>query len=138
MLTFVERRASSSIFECIAPSSSRSGSAARADDGGGALRVDVAEPLDQHVDLALDQRRERVAVAERVVDREAERLVVAARAEAGDRVDDRDVVRVVAVRVGREHAELGQPLEHVRREVDGVARRPRRPVGEQLLDLARW
>ena len=28
---------------------------ARADDGGGALRVDVAEPLDQHVDLALDQ-----------------------------------------------------------------------------------
>src|SRR3546814_11360826 len=70
---------------------------------------DLAEPLQEDVDLALDQRRERVAVAQRVIDGEAERLVVAARAEARDGVDDRDVIGVVALGVGREHAELGEP-----------------------------
>ena len=58
-----------------------------------ALDVDLAgEPLEQRADLLLDERFERLAVAQRVVDGEPERLVVAAGAEARDRLDDLDVV----------------------------------------------
>ena len=86
----------------------------------GARRDDLDRPLDrdlarqavqQRPDLLGDERLERLAVAQRVVDREPERLVVAPRAEAGDRRDDALVVGVVAV--GREHAEVLQPREHV-------------------------
>ena len=94
----------------------------------------AGQPVEQHPDLLLDERPERVAVAQRVVDREAERLVVAAGAEAHDRVDHGDVVGVVAVGVGREDAELGEPVEDVVGQVHLGARRPRRPLGEQLLD----
>src|SRR5215218_6954098 len=55
--------------------------AAGADDLHGAFGLDLPQALDQHVDLLLDERAQRLAVAERVVDREAERLVVAALAE---------------------------------------------------------
>ena len=62
---------------------------ARRDDLGGAVDLDLAgEAVEQRPDLLLDQRCERLAVAERLVDGEAEPLVVAARAEAGDRLDD--------------------------------------------------
>src|SRR3569832_2562903 len=54
------------------------------------------EAAEQHAHLLLDERRERLAVADRVVDGEADRLVVAARAEARDRRDDLHVVGVVA------------------------------------------
>ena len=46
-----------------------------------------------------DQRLQRLAVAQRVVHREADRLLVAAGAKARDRLDDRHVVGVVAARV---------------------------------------
>src|SRR3712207_8580401 len=39
------------------------------------------QPVEQHAHLLLHQRRQRLAVAQRVVDREPERLVVAARSE---------------------------------------------------------
>ena len=97
------------------------------------------EPLEQHADLLLDERRERVAVAQRVVDREAERLVVAAGAEADDRLDDLDVVGVVAGARRAEHADLGQPVEHVGRQLvalEHLAARRARAVGllEHLAD----
>ena len=86
-----------------------------ADDLGGALGADLAgQAVEQRADLLLDERRERVLVAQRVEHREAERLVVAALAEARDRLDHPHVVGVVAAPVGREDAELGEPVEHVR------------------------
>ena len=79
-----------------------------------AVDVDLAgEPLEQHLHLLGHQGRQRFSEAQRVVDGEAERLLVAARAEARDRLDDLHVVLVVAVAVGRQHADLGEPLEHV-------------------------
>ena len=60
--------------------------------------VDVAgEALGEHLDLLGDERLERPLVAQRVVDGEAEALVVAAGAEAADRLDDPHVRGRVAV-----------------------------------------
>ena len=74
--------------------------------------VEVAgEPLGEHLDLLGDQRLERLLVAQRVVDGEPEPLVVAAGAEAADRLDDPHVRRGVAVAVGAQDAELGEPVE---------------------------
>ena len=56
---------------------------ARGDDLHGALDVDLPrEPLSSTRHLLLDQRLQRLAVAQRVVDGEAERLLVAAGPEA--------------------------------------------------------
>ena len=69
---------------------------ARGDDLHGALDLDLAgEALEQRADLLDDQRLQRRAVAQGVEDREAELLVVAAGAEARDRLDDLDVVGVL-------------------------------------------
>ena len=128
------RSSASSSLECIAPISSRSGSApaamistARSASTSPASRSSSARTSSR------DERLERLAVAQRVVDGEAERLVVAAGAEARDRLDDLHVVGVVAARVGRQHAELGEAVEHVARARRSAAHLGRRDA----LGLAR-
>ena len=77
----------------------------------GALDVDLAgQPVEQHPDLLLDQWLERLAVAQRVVHGEAERLLVTAGAKARDRGDDRDVVGVVAARGRGQDTQLLEPV----------------------------
>ena len=86
------------------------------DDLDGALGVDLAgQALEQRRHLLLHQRLQRLAKAQRVVDREAELLVVAAGPEARDRLDDRHVVGVVAARVGVSTSSSLQPVQHVGR-----------------------
>src|SRR5205823_2875227 len=75
------------------------------DDVDGALDLHLArKAVQERADLLFDERLERLAVAERVVDREAQRLVVAPGPEARDRLDDLHVVAVVTAAVGGEHA----------------------------------
>ena len=77
------RSSSSSSFECIAPISSRSGSRPARTISAARSGSTSPEPLDEHARPPLSTSgAQRVAVAQRVVDGEAERLVVAARAEA--------------------------------------------------------
>ncbi len=87
-----------------------------------ALHLDLAgEAVEQRAQLLLDERLERLAVAQGVVDGEAERLVVAAGAEAADGLDDLHVVRAVAAAGGGQHADLAQPREHVAGDVVALA-----------------
>ena len=117
------RSSASSIFECIAPISSRSGSAPGGDDLRRAVGVDLAgQALEQHAHLLLDQRLERLAVAQRVVDREADRLVVAPGAEAADGLDDLHVVCVVAAAGRRSTPELGEAVQDVLGDLVAPAR----------------
>ena len=77
-----------------------------------AVGVDVAgQALGEHLDLLCDELLERPLVAERVVDSEADPLVVAARAEAADRLDDPHVRRRVAAAVRAQHPEVGETIE---------------------------
>ena len=79
-----------SSFVCSAAIRSLSGPDAGLDHLHRPVGVDVAgEPLGEHLDLLGDELLERPLVAQRVVDREADPLVVAAGAEAADRLDDR-------------------------------------------------
>ena len=94
------RSAASSSFECIAPIRSRSGSAPDAMISTARSTSTLpASRSQQHANLLLDQRLQRLAVAQRVVDGEADRLLVAAGPEPRDRLDDRHVVGVVAASV---------------------------------------
>ena len=68
----------------------------------------------QHADLLRHERLERPLVAQGVVDGEAQALVVAAGAEAADRLDHPHVRRRVAAGVGRQHLELGEAVEDLR------------------------
>ncbi len=78
------------------------------------LRRDLAgEPFHHHVDLLADQLFQGGFVAEGVVDGEADLLVVAAGAEAADRLDDRHVGGRVAAAVGGQDLELGEAVEHL-------------------------
>src|SRR5688572_13208185 len=71
-----------------------------------ALRRDLAgEAIHDDVDLLLDQLLEVALVAKRVVDREPDLLVVAAGAEAADRLDDLHVRGRVAAGVSGENLE---------------------------------
>jgi hypothetical protein len=54
------------------------------DDLAAAVDVEFRQAIERDANLLLDQWLERVAVAQRVVDREADLLVVAASAEAAD------------------------------------------------------
>src|SRR5581483_9348950 len=93
----------------------------------------------------LDERLERLAVTQRVVDGEPEDLLVAAGAEPRDRFDDFDVLAVVAPRAGSQDAELFEAVEHDIRDVVGLPRRgPRdapglpgrdRPLEDPILEL---
>ena len=88
------RSSASSSFECIAPISSRNGSMPAATISiARSTSTSPAEPVKQRPHLLVDQRLERLAVAQRVVHGEPQRLLVAAGAEAGDRLDDLHVVR---------------------------------------------
>ena len=116
-----------SSFVCSAAIRSLSGPTPASIISSGALGVDVAgEPLRQHLDLLGDQRLERPLVAQRVVDGEPDPLVVAAGAEAADRLDDPDVRGRVAALVGAQHPELGEPVEHLLRHVVALAHLARR------------
>ena len=67
---------------------SRSGSAPGLDQVDHAVGLELAgQALEHHLDLLLHQRLQRALVAQRVVDGEADLLVVAAGAEAADGLD---------------------------------------------------
>ena len=113
----VRSSSATSALVCIAASRSLSGCVAGLDQRHRLVGVHLAgEPLHQHVDLLLDEVGHRLLVAEGVVDGEADPLLVAAGAEAADRLDDPDVARRVAPPVRCEHLELREPVEHVLRE----------------------
>ena len=117
------RSSASSSFACMAPMQVAQRLGARGDDPRRALDRHLAgEPVEQRAHLVLDQRLERLAVAQRVEDGEAERLVVAGGAEARDRLDDLHVLAVVAAAVRRQHRDLGEPVEHVLRDAVALAR----------------
>ena len=79
-----------------------------------ALGRDLAgEAVHDDADLLADQVFEGALVAQGVVDGEADLLVVAAGAEAADRLDDLHVGGRVAAAVGAQHLELLEPVEHL-------------------------
>src|SRR3954453_21396566 len=83
-----------------------------------AIRVHLArEPRHQDLDLLLDQSLESTLVTQGVIDREPDPLVVAAGSKAADRLDDLHVARRVAAAVRREHVQLGEPCDHLARDV---------------------
>src|SRR5207244_2287352 len=120
---------------------------ARLDDLKRALDVHLArQAAEQSAHLLGDQRLERFAVAQRVVHREAQRLLVAARAEARDRLDDLYVVGLIARARRRQYTDLRQALEHVgrdlialahlaRRHAPVVLRARQRPLEDAVLEL---
>src|ERR1700710_264272 len=109
------------------------------------LRRDLpGKPVHHHVDLLADQLLERLLVAKGVVDREADLLVVAAGAEAADRLDDLDVRGRVAAAVGGEDLQLGKAVEDLLGDavalahLGGAGPRPlagERPVEDSVLQL---
>ena len=101
------------------------------------------------VGLGLDQQRAcvlrgmvghdhaRVVHGDERTDGEPELLVVTPRPEARDRLDDLHVVCVVAARAGRQHAELGQPVQDVGGQIVAPPRlRHRHALALALLDRA--
>src|SRR5262245_41354470 len=79
------------------------------------------EALHQNVDLLPHEVGHRLLVAERVVDGEADPLLVAPGAKTADRLDDAHVAGRVPPPGRRQDLELGKSVEHILRDVVAVS-----------------
>ena len=107
-----------SSFACRAPISSGNGDAPPSTIASARSAPSAREALDQQVELVVDHRLEPLHQPGDVAGSEAGGLVPPRRAEAGDRLDDPHVGRRVAGLGRGQHAELGEPLERPRRDLE--------------------